>query len=81
MYLVKQLLALVVLTSLAMLIKGIMAPLSISIVLWTLDILKTYYVAFWANLVEKYDLELSQHSFDHKYTCILFMKLRILIQL
>ena len=40
-YLVKQLLAMLVLTSLAMLLQGMMALLSISRVLWTLDILKT----------------------------------------
>ena len=40
-YLVTQLLAMVVLSSLAILLQGMMKPLSISRVLWTLDILKT----------------------------------------
>ena len=40
MYLVKQLLAMQVLTSLAILLEGMVKPLSISM-LWKLDILKT----------------------------------------
>ena len=40
-YLVKQLLAMLVLTSLAMLLEGMVKPFSISRMLWTLDILKT----------------------------------------